>query len=88
MSTGGIDARARSPSMVAFALSCFGLLLFLWLAFGGPMPLKPKGYRVKASVRRGDARSPRRPTCAISGVPVGKVKSIEPDTRHRAARRR
>ena len=22
--------------MVGFALSCFGLLLFLWLAFGGP----------------------------------------------------
>jgi hypothetical protein len=27
--------------MVGFALSCFGLLLFLWLAFGGPIPLKP-----------------------------------------------
>src|SRR5437773_656267 len=25
--------------MVGFALSCFGLLLFLWLAFGGPIPL-------------------------------------------------
>ena len=35
--------------MVVFALSCFGLLLFLWLAFGGPIPLKPKGYRVSAS---------------------------------------
>ena len=35
--------------MVIFALSCFGLLLFLWLAFGGPIPLKPKGYRFQAS---------------------------------------
>ena len=26
--------------MVVFALSCFGLLLFLWLSFGGPVPLK------------------------------------------------
>src|SRR6185436_6772338 len=33
--------------MVVFALSCFGLLLFLWLSFGGPVPLKPKGYQVK-----------------------------------------
>ena len=33
--------------MVVFALSCFGLLLFLWLSFGGPVPLKPKGYRVQ-----------------------------------------
>src|SRR6478735_808400 len=31
--------------MVGFALSCFGLLLFLWLAFGGPIPLKPKDSR-------------------------------------------
>src|SRR5919106_699683 len=31
---------------VAFALSCFALLLFLWISFGGPTPLKPKGYRV------------------------------------------
>ena len=30
---------------VGFALSCFGLALFLWLAFGGPIPLKPEGYR-------------------------------------------
>ena len=31
------------------------LLLFLWLAFGGPVPLKPKGYRVSASFARGVA---------------------------------
>ena len=36
----------RILTMVLFALSCFGLLLFLWLTFGGPTPLKPKGYRV------------------------------------------
>ena len=29
----------RIAAMVVFALSCFGLLLFLWLAFGGPIPL-------------------------------------------------
>ena len=27
----------RMLVMVGFALSCFGLLLFLWLAFGGPI---------------------------------------------------
>ena len=32
---------------VAFAFSCFGLLLFLWSAFGGPVPFAPEGYRVK-----------------------------------------
>jgi phospholipid/cholesterol/gamma-HCH transport system substrate-binding protein len=35
--------------MVAFALSCFGLLLFLWVSFGGPVPLKPKGYQFKVA---------------------------------------
>jgi hypothetical protein len=36
----------RILAMVVFAMSCFGLLLFLWLAFGGSVPLKPEGYRV------------------------------------------
>ena len=45
----------RIAVMVVFALSCFGLLLFLWLAFGGSIPLKPKGYRFTGSLRRGDA---------------------------------
>ena len=39
--------------MAGFALSCFGLLLFLWLAFGGPIPLQPKGYRFNVAVPRG-----------------------------------
>ena len=37
----------RILAMAAFALSCLGLLLFLWLSFGGSVPLKPKGYRVE-----------------------------------------
>ena len=35
--------------MAIFTLSCFGLLLYLWSAFGGPVPLKPHGYRFQAS---------------------------------------
>ncbi len=64
--------------MVAFALSCFGLLLFLWLSFGGPIPLKPKGYRVTAQF--GEATTlATEADVRVSGVPIGKVKSIEPD---------
>ncbi len=37
--------RPQLLAMVIFAFSCFGLLLFLWLSFGGSIPLKPKGYR-------------------------------------------
>ena len=38
----------RILTMVAFALSCFGILIFLWLSFGGSVPLQPEGYRVAA----------------------------------------
>ena len=61
--------------MATFALSCFGLLLFLWLAFGGPIPLKPKGYRFKTSF--GEATQlAKEADVRISGVSVGKVKTI------------
>ena len=69
----------RIAAMVVFALSCFGLLLFLWLAFGGPVPLKPKGYRVDASFAEASQLATEADV-RISGVPVGKVKTIEPDT--------
>lgn len=32
----------RIAIAAGFALSCFGLLLFLWIAFGGPVPLDRK----------------------------------------------
>jgi virulence factor Mce-like protein len=68
----------RIAAMVLFALSCFGLLLFLWLAFGGPVPLKPQGYRFKTTF--GEATQlATEADVRISGVPVGKVKTITPD---------
>src|SRR5216117_4519735 len=64
--------------MAGFALSCFGLLLFLWLAFSGPIPLKPKGYRFQASF--GEATQlAKEADVRISGVSVGKVKDIKTD---------
>jgi phospholipid/cholesterol/gamma-HCH transport system substrate-binding protein len=66
--------------MVGFALSCFGLLLFLWLAFGGATPFKPKGYQIKVSF--GEATQlANEADVRISGVPVGKVKAIKTNTR-------
>jgi phospholipid/cholesterol/gamma-HCH transport system substrate-binding protein len=66
--------------MVGFALSCFGLLLFLWLAFGGPIPLKPKGYRFNVAFNEAGTLSPEADV-RISGVSVGKVKLIKADKR-------
>jgi phospholipid/cholesterol/gamma-HCH transport system substrate-binding protein len=66
----------RLLTMVIFALSCFGLLLFLWLAFGGPVPLKPKGYRFAVAVPEANQLAIEADV-RTSGVPVGKVKAIE-----------
>src|SRR5215212_2925888 len=70
----------RIAVMVGFALSCFALVLFLWLAFGGPIPLKPKGYRLSASFAEASQLA-KEADVRISGVPVGRVKEIEPDGR-------
>jgi len=77
---------ARLLVMVLFALSCFGLLLFLWLSFGGSVPLKPKGYRVQVAfteaTQLGDYADVR-----TAGVSVGKVrfKKLDPKGNHTIA---
>jgi phospholipid/cholesterol/gamma-HCH transport system substrate-binding protein len=64
----------RIIAMVAFTLSCVGLLLFLWLSFGGTIPLKPRGYRVHVLMPEA-ANLANEADVRISGVPVGKVKA-------------
>jgi phospholipid/cholesterol/gamma-HCH transport system substrate-binding protein len=64
----------RLLSMVVFALSCFGLLLFLWLSFGGPIPLKPKGYRVDISFPEATQLAVEAEVRA-SGVDIGRVRA-------------
>jgi phospholipid/cholesterol/gamma-HCH transport system substrate-binding protein len=61
---------------IGFALSCFGLALFLWIAFGGPLPLKPEGYRFTVPFTEATQLA-QESDVRISGVSVGKVKSIE-----------
>ena len=60
---------------VAFAFSCFGLLLFLWATFGGPVPLKPEGYRIKVPFTEATQLA-QESDVRIHNVSVGKVKSI------------
>src|SRR5215203_264487 len=67
---------ARIVVMVVFALSCFGLLLFLWLSFGGPVPLKPKGYRVIVNFPEATTLATEADV-RVAGVPVGKVRKVE-----------
>jgi ABC-type transporter Mla subunit MlaD len=67
---------ARILIAVGFALSCFGLALFLWLAFGGPIPLKPEGYRFTVPFDEATQLAVESDV-RISGVSVGKVKSVD-----------
>ena len=68
---------ARIFTMLAFAGSCIGLLIFLWISFGGATPFAPQGYRVNAEFNQaillGDQSDVR-----ISGVSVGKVSGCNP----------
>ncbi|MEJ7875097.1 MAG: MlaD family protein [Solirubrobacterales bacterium] len=61
---------------VGFAISCFSLALFLWIAFGGPIPLASEGYRVKVQFDEATQLA-QEAEVRISGVTVGKVKRIE-----------
>ena len=68
----------RMIAMVGFTLSVFAILIFLWLAFGGTVPLQAQGYRFTVNM-------PEAATLAVeadvrmAGVNVGKVKSKELD---------
>jgi phospholipid/cholesterol/gamma-HCH transport system substrate-binding protein len=64
----------RLVAMALFTLSVFGLLIFLWIAFGGAIPLSPKGYRF--TVHMPEAASlAEQADVRMAGVNVGKVKS-------------
>ena len=68
----------RIFAMVAFTLSCFGILVFLWLSFGGSVPLQPEGYRIKVGFPSATQLA-QEAEVRISGVKVGRVKSREPN---------
>jgi phospholipid/cholesterol/gamma-HCH transport system substrate-binding protein len=66
----------RIVAMVVFAFSCFGILLFLWLQFGGATPLKPEKYLVKVGFPEAvgllqdvDVRT--------AGITIGTVRDVE-----------
>jgi virulence factor Mce-like protein len=66
----------RIMAMVVFAFSCCGILLFLWLQFGGATPLKPEKYLVKVGFPEAvgllqdvDVRT--------AGITIGTVRDVE-----------
>ena len=62
--------------ITGFALSCFGILLFLWITFGGSTPFKAKSYEITIPFDEA-AQLAEQSDVRISGVNIGKVKNIE-----------
>ena len=50
--------------------------MFLWITFGGPIPLKAEGYRFRVPFNEATQLAVESDV-RISGVPVGKVKAVE-----------
>ncbi len=71
---------SRVLLMMAFALSCIGLLLFLWIQFGGTVPLAASGYRFSVEFSQATELGSQ-DDVEISGVTVGRVLSASPDRR-------
>jgi phospholipid/cholesterol/gamma-HCH transport system substrate-binding protein len=67
-------------TMFAFTASCVGLLIFLWISFGGTLPLAPEGYRFSVEFNQA-AELASQAQVQISGVPVGRVVSTGLDHR-------
>lgn len=70
-------------TMVLFALSCFGLTLFLWLQFGGAVPFKAQGYRITATFPEATSLAVEADV-RIAGVGIGRVKKVVPGADGRA----
>ncbi|NLT05765.1 MAG: MCE family protein [Solirubrobacterales bacterium] len=64
-------------AMVTFVMACVGVLLYLWLSFGGVIPLRSEGYRIQVQFPEA-VQLAEQSDVRISGVPVGKVVKIEP----------
>jgi ABC-type transporter Mla subunit MlaD len=64
----------RLALMAVFALSCFGILTFLWLSFGGAVPLAAKKYELVVTFPEATTLA-EQADVRISGVPIGRVQS-------------
>jgi virulence factor Mce-like protein len=71
---------SRLALMIGFAASCFAILLYLWLTFGGSVPLAAKGYRITAPFPEATTLA-NESDVRISGVKVGEVKTKDLDAK-------
>jgi phospholipid/cholesterol/gamma-HCH transport system substrate-binding protein len=76
----GSPSVGKILTMVLFTLSVVGLLLFLWLSFGGTIPLTPQGYEFRVSFPNAGQLADDADV-RVAGVSVGKVigKTLDPE---------
>jgi phospholipid/cholesterol/gamma-HCH transport system substrate-binding protein len=67
-------------TMVAFTASCVGLLIFLWISFGGTLPFNAAGYRFSVEFNQATELASNADV-EIAGVTVGHVTSVGLDHR-------
>jgi phospholipid/cholesterol/gamma-HCH transport system substrate-binding protein len=75
----------RYAAMGIFTLGCFGILLFLWTAFGGTIPLRAQKYEIHVSFPEATTLA-EQADVRIAGVNVGKVQKKELDKGGNATR--
>jgi len=63
-------------TLSGFVLACFGLLLFVWVAFGGPTPLSASGYKIQMPMTQ-IGQLAEQSQIKISGVEVGRVSDVQ-----------
>ena len=62
-------------TMVGFTASCVGLLIFLWISFGGTLPFNAQGYRFTVEFNQATELASNAEV-DIAGVTVGHVTSV------------
>ncbi|MDQ3934237.1 MAG: MlaD family protein [Actinomycetota bacterium] len=73
-----VPSLPRIAAMVTFAMSCVGILLFLWLQFGGPIPLRPEAYNIEIAFPEATGLQKNLDVRA-SGITIGKVRDVRVD---------
>jgi virulence factor Mce-like protein len=68
--------RSAVATAVLFCLSCFGLILYVWLNLGGSVPFAAKGYRFHVLFRQASQLYPAAQV-RIAGVDVGRVVTVD-----------
>lgn len=72
-------------TLFAFTAACIGLLIYLWISFGGSLPLATQGYRFSVEFDQATELASQAQV-DIAGVTVGHVVSVQLDRRTNLSR--